>query len=102
MGEDMSSTGCFRMGCGNPSVERDGEIPACSKHGGETAPKWGAHHPIHGWLTDTGAGGSYSHDVDDAQWWDTFDDAVEGIAALLENEDIVGEPSELYNIVRLK
>jgi hypothetical protein len=94
---------CYRMGCGNPAMPRPDEIDACSKHGGETMPIWAVWHPAHGWLIDTGVGGSYSHDVDDAQWFETHDDACETLVAT----DIVDKsaswpPFHPFVILRIK
>lgn len=68
---------------------------------GERAVKWGVYHVENGWLVDTGVGGTYSFDVDQAQWFES-----EGFArATLEATDIMSRESggwECFLFVRLK
>lgn len=43
--------------------------------------KYAVYHKDQGWLVDTGVGGTWSWNVDDAQWFDGADAAVESLYA---------------------
>ena len=95
---------CTRMGCGNPVADDpddDHFLPLCGKHGGATRPTFVVHHAEHGWLTDTGVGGSYSMDIDDAQWFWSDSEAVDTLGAT-----DIATPEEINNgpfaIMRIK
>lgn len=71
---------CSVLRCLNP-VPVTVESRHCGKHGGETQPMWSVYHDEHGWLIDTGVGGSYSFDVSDAQWFESTTDAIDTLKA---------------------
>ena len=43
-------------------------------------PKWAVYHHKLFWLADTCAGGTWSSTVEEAEWFDTADDAAKQIA----------------------
>lgn len=71
---------CTQPRCKNP-VPPTLDSRRCAAHGGETLPIWAIYHDMNGWLTDTGVGGSYSFDVDNAAWFGDSIDAVETLIA---------------------
>lgn len=52
--------------------------------------RWGIYCPMRGWLADECAGGTWSHDVEDAMWFNWTDelDAVEQIRDRFQANDI--------------
>lgn len=55
--------------------------------------KWGVYHVEHGWLVDTGVGGTYSFDVDQAQWFGSEEFAKATLKATDIIPSIKGWPS---------
>src|SRR5262245_47587453 len=100
---------CYRMGCRNPAVFREGEASACGKHGGETRAVWSIYRDDvdgtgkrgGGWLTDNDTLIEWVQDVDDARWFDSYEDAREW----LHDSKLFDGPmpiDTMFTVVRLK
>jgi hypothetical protein len=65
--------------------------------------KWAAYHVENGWLVDTGVGGTYSFDVDQAQWFDSMMHANDQLVATdILPADLKAEARADFLFVRVK